>query len=131
MLPGLNNCLQGKRVLIAEDNPMSMAVVKRFCLKWGMEVAAVSNGQDVLARFERNKYDLLLLDLEMPERDGYSTMEEIRKLDQTIPIAAFTASDFSINPEALLKRGFSGYIPKPVLPEHLRSMIMHLTNSIK
>ena len=63
------------KVLLAEDNPINMAVVKRLLGKWGIDIVPVTNGREAVEKFEPGKYDILLLDLEMPELDGTSALE--------------------------------------------------------
>ena len=62
---------------MAEDNPINMVVVKRFLMKWGIETIGAVNGREAVEKFEPGKYDLLLLDLEMPEMDGASALKTL------------------------------------------------------
>jgi len=77
--------------------------------------------------FSRNTYDLLLIDLEMPEMDGTQAVAEIRKTDTDIPIIAFTAAVYDNMHEDLLKKGFTDFMPKPFRPEELHKKILQLT----
>lgn len=118
--------LDGVKVLLAEDNPINMAVVKRFLTKWGIEIVAAVNGREAVEKFERGKYDVLLLDLEMPELDGASALKEIRKFDQQVPIVAFTAAVYENIQNDLKEKGFNDFINKPFRPEDLHSKIYSL-----
>ena len=118
--------LVGIKVLVAEDNPVNMAVVKRFLMKWGIETVGAVNGREAVEKFELGKYDLLLFDLEMPEMDGASALKEIRKFDPEIPIVAFTAAIYENIQKDLKEKGFTDYIHKPFRPEDLHSKIFSL-----
>jgi signal transduction histidine kinase len=115
------------RILVAEDNAINMMVVKRFLEKWGVQVTEASNGAKAVATFESGQFDMLLLDLEMPEMDGYQALEQIRKKDPSIPVLAFTAALYENMPEDLSNRGFTDFLQKPFKPEQLREMIEKYT----
>jgi len=119
--------LEGVRVLMAEDNPINMLVARRFLLKWKVNVDEATNGLKALELFRKNAYDLLLIDLEMPEMDGTQAVAEIRKTDTQVPIIAFTAAVYDNMHEDLLRKGFTDFIPKPFRPEELHKKILQLT----
>ncbi|MGZ8552608.1 MAG: response regulator [Chitinophagaceae bacterium] len=118
---------EGIKMLVAEDNPINMAIVKRILTKWGIETTGAVNGREAVEKFEPGKYDLLLLDLEMPEMDGVSALKEIRKFDPQVPIVAFTAAIYENIQKDLKEKGFNDYIHKPFHPEDLHSKIFSLT----
>ncbi len=99
--------LEGIKVLVAEDNPINMVVVKRFLMKWGIETIGAVNSREAVEKFEQGKYDLLLMDLEVPEMDGASALKEIRKFDQQVPIVAFTAAIYENIQRDLKEKGFN------------------------
>lgn len=121
------NGLAGMRVLLAEDNPVNMMVAKKFLQKWQLQVDEAMNGAEALALYRKNQYDILLIDLEMPEMDGHEVTAKIRETDNTIPIVAFTAAVYDNMQEDLLNRGFSEFVPKPFRPEDLHRKILQLT----
>lgn len=121
------NGLDGLRVLLAEDNPVNMMVAKRFLQKWNLSVDEAVNGLEAVELYNNNKYDLLLIDLEMPEMDGNEVAAYIRKKDQEIPIVAFTAAVYDDMQADLLRKGFTEFIPKPFRPEDLHKKILQLT----
>ena len=123
--------LTGVRVLIAEDNPVNLSVAKRFLLKWGIEVHEATNGKEALDKFISNEYDVLLLDLEMPEMDGVTALREIRKLHTSIPAVAFTAAVYDNMQADLLQKGFTDFIHKPFRPEDLHAKISCLVSNLK
>jgi CheY-like chemotaxis protein len=81
------------------------------------------NGLEAVNLFKTNQFDLLLIDLEMPEMDGYAAIEEIRKMDAKIPAIAFTAAMLENMEQHLLSKGFSGYCSKPFKPSDLHSKL--------
>src|SRR6478736_1907071 len=68
--PKGKSLLAGVKLLIAEDNMINMAIARRFLSKWGIDVTEAANGKEALEKFRQYHYDLLLIDLEMPEMDG-------------------------------------------------------------
>jgi signal transduction histidine kinase/ActR/RegA family two-component response regulator len=120
--------LTGLRILIAEDNPVNLIVAKRFLQKWGVQTDEAVNGLELLELYRRNdQYDLLLIDLEMPEMDGAQAVAEIRKTNTYIPIIAFTAAVYDNIQADLMQKGFNDFIPKPFKPEVLHRKIRQLT----
>jgi CheY-like chemotaxis protein len=115
--------LDGTRILLAEDNPVNMAIAKRFLKKWGIELTEAVNGKLAVEAFRNGEFDLILLDLEMPEMDGAAALLEIRKINPEIPILAFTAAAYDNMLADLLQKGFIDFIPKPFRPEDLHSKI--------
>jgi len=120
--------LKGIRILIAEDNPVNMAVAKRFLQKWDIEVGEACNGLEAVELFMHNKFDLVLLDLEMPEMDGPSAVAEMKKLNPAIPALAFTAAVYDNMYEDLRAKGFNDFIRKPFRPEDLHRKITEFVN---
>ena len=123
--------LNGVKVLIAEDNPVNLSVAKRFMSKWGIEVHEATNGREALEKFHVNEYDVLLIDLEMPEMDGATAVKEIRKLNNVIPAVAFTAAVYDNMQADLLQKGFTDFIHKPFRPEDLHAKISFLVDVMK
>ena len=118
--------LSGVRILIAEDNKVNMSIAKRFMNKWGIVVDEAVNGREAVERFRKGSYDLMLIDLEMPEMDGPSALQEIRRFNRTVPAMAFTAAVYDNMENDLLKKGFVDYIHKPFRPEVLHNKIASL-----
>jgi len=118
--------LEGVRILIAEDNKVNMSIAKRFMNKWGIVVEEAVNGKEAVERFRNGSYDLMLIDLEMPEMDGPSALKEIRRFNKSVPAMAFTAAVYDNMENDLLKKGFVDYIHKPFRPEVLHHKIATL-----
>jgi two-component system, sensor histidine kinase len=109
--------LSGLRVLVAEDNPMNVLVIKKFCVKWNIEPVIVGNGKKVMEQMLTNTFDVILMDIHMPEMDGYEATKAIRQMpDPTrsqIPVIALTASVSHNIHERILEAGMNEYIRKP------------------
>lgn len=120
--------LTGVRILIAEDNHVNLSIAKRFLNKWGIDVTEATNGLEAVERFNSGNFNLLLLDLEMPEMDGATALREIRKFNKETPAVAFTAAVYDNMQVDLLEKGFIDYIHKPFRPEDLHSKIEGLVS---
>lgn len=113
--------LNGMRVLLAEDNKVNQLVANKFLRKWDVDVDFADDGVIALEKVKINKYDLILMDLQMPEMDGYTATKEIRLLDsdyyKNIPIIALTASTLEEVEEEVKNYGMNGALSKPIEPE--------------
>ncbi len=115
--------LDGVQILLAEDNPVNLSVAKRFLQKWGIQVTEAVNGREAVEKFRPGMFDVLLIDLEMPEMDGATALKEIRKIDSNVPIIAFTAAVYDNIHADLIQKGFTDFIHKPFRPEDLHNKI--------
>ncbi|HEV3310162.1 MAG TPA: response regulator, partial [Chloroflexota bacterium] len=120
VLPGQRRSL---RILLAEDNPVNQLVASRLLEKHGHRVVTSGNGHQALDRLEKEHFDLILMDVEMPEIDGFEATATIRKTEETtgarIPIIAMTAHALKGDRERCLAAGMDGYVSKPIQPEAL------------
>ncbi len=119
--------LQACKILIVEDNEMNQMVVNQFLQKWKAEVDFAQNGEIAIELLEKNEYDLILMDLEMPVMNGYQTTERIRSLKgkfQHIPIIALTASARQEVKQQVSDAGMNDYMTKPFKPNELYEVIV-------
>ncbi len=116
----------GVKVLVAEDNAVNMAIARRFLTKWGIEVHEACNGREAVEIFRQVRFDLILIDLEMPEMDGITALTEIRKINDKVPAIAFTAAVYDNMRADLIQKGFMEFVPKPFRPEDLHDKIATL-----
>ncbi|BDI30378.1 hypothetical protein CCAX7_24290 [Capsulimonas corticalis] len=124
----------GLRILLAEDNPINQKVALRLLEKWGCAADAVANGFDALEALEHGKYDLVLMDVQMPEMSGLEATEAIRlrerKTGRRIPIFAMTANAMAGDRDDCLDAGMDDYISKPVKPIELHEKLMGVWRSL-
>lgn len=112
------------RILLAEDNIINQKVTQRMLNKIGCEADIVANGLEVLQALERQHYDIVLMDMMMPEMDGIETTKVIRqRLTAGPKIIAITASAFKSDQEMCMAAGMDGYISKPVRIEELKAVL--------
>lgn len=113
-------------VLIVEDNLVNQRVAVRLVEKMGLRASVVQNGLEAIQAVQRENYDLVLMDCQMPEVDGFSATEEIRRMEgggSRVPIIAMTANAMRGDREKCLASGMDDYISKPVGFEDLRVLV--------
>ncbi|TDT69189.1 PAS domain S-box-containing protein [Hypnocyclicus thermotrophus] len=113
----------GVNVLLAEDNEINQVVAKEILEKKGFMVDVVDNGKKVIEKVTENKYDIILMDLQMPIMDGIEATRELRLIGVDIPIIALTADAISGVKEKCIAAGMNGYISKPIVPEKMIKII--------
>jgi CheY-like chemotaxis protein len=117
-----------KRILIADDRPSSRELVRAVLEPSGYEIIEAANGREALEKAEQSQIDLLLLDLHMPEVDGYGVASALRTRGEYahIPIVALTASAMQDDRERAIRAGFSVYMAKPIDLQVLRMLVQDL-----
>ncbi len=113
------------RILLAEDNPVNQQVATAMLVKRGHQVDVVSNGREAVDAVAVRSYDVVLMDIQMPEMDGFEATEQIRGLPQgkAVPIIALTAHALSGERERCLERGMTGYLAKPFRAHDLFAVV--------
>jgi len=115
------------RILVAEDNPVNQRVSVRMLEKMGHLVAVAQTGKETLDALRTEKFDLVLMDLQMPEMDGFAATCEIRRTEQGgqdhVPVIAMTAHAMKGDREECLAAGMDDYLAKPINSEELRQVI--------
>jgi PAS domain S-box-containing protein len=115
------------QILLAEDNPVNQRVACGILEKHGHTVMAVENGAEAVKALTMQRFDLVLMDLQMPEMDGFAATAAIREMERTtgrhLPIVAMTARAMKGDRECCLEAGMDGYVSKPVNPKELLSAI--------
>jgi PAS domain S-box-containing protein len=119
--------LHGMKILIAEDNAMNVVLMRNFMKQWGIDFDIADNGLIAYELVQSTDYDLVLMDLQMPEMDGYQATKEIRTLGgkkfTELPIIALTASAMLDIKDMAFAVGMNDYISKPFNPRDLYSKI--------
>ncbi|MGV2988242.1 TMAO reductase system sensor histidine kinase/response regulator TorS [Vibrio sp. E150_011] len=117
------------RVLLVEDNPVNLMVAEGFLVNMGHHVRCAENGADAIKLFTDNDFDIALLDINLPDTDGVSLMQDLKQLEQSpkihhsTPMIAVSAHVFSEEVDSYLDAGFEGYLPKPIDREALQTII--------
>ncbi|PZO40056.1 MAG: histidine kinase [Pseudanabaena frigida] len=124
----INQSSSGFNILLAEDNPVNQKVAMRVLNHLGYQADVVSNGQEVIKAIASKSYDLILMDIQMPEMDGLEATQYIRDLEkasQQLPIAivAITANATHDDQYVCRKAGMNDYISKPIQIEKLKKII--------
>jgi two-component system, sensor histidine kinase and response regulator len=120
-------------VLLAEDNAVNQLVATRIIEKLGHRVTVVANGRDAVAAVQNGKFDLVAMDVQMPEMDGLDATVAIRLWEKTqgthIPIVAMTAHAMKGDRERCLAAGMDGYTSKPIRITDLEQVIRELMST--
>jgi signal transduction histidine kinase/CheY-like chemotaxis protein len=127
--------IRGANILVVEDNAVNQLLVKKVLQRTGCKTDIASNGVEALECVKAKRYDLILMDIQMPEMDGYETTEYIRtKLpspQSDIPIIAMTAHAFNSDITRCISAGMNDYISKPFKSEDLYARIMKFCGEVR
>jgi PAS domain S-box-containing protein len=111
------------RVLLAEDSPINQKLAVRLLARRGHDVTVVDDGRKAVDTFESATFDVVLMDIQMPELDGFGATAEIRKLEEEsgghVPIVALTAHAMAGDEARCIEAGMDAYVSKPFRPEEL------------
>jgi len=105
------------QILLVEDNPLNQTVAARLLEKHGHTVVVAANGREALERLEGSEFDLVLMDVQMPEMDGLEATAAIRQREngRRLPIVALTADVIPGIRERCLEAGMDAYVTKPIV----------------
>ena len=110
--------LAGKEVLLVEDNELNMEIAQIVLAKAGIVVDTAENGKEAVAKASAKRYDVILMDIQMPVMNGYEATRAIRQLENKelaqVPIIAMTANAFQEDKEKALNEGMDGHVAKPL-----------------
>ena len=117
----------GRRLLIVEDEPINREVTLGLVTEFGLEVDTAENGAEALGLARKQRYDAILMDMQMPVMDGLEATRQIRQLPQNaqVPIIAMTANAFAEDRARCLEAGMDDFLAKPVEPERMEAVLRH------
>jgi CheY-like chemotaxis protein len=114
-------------VLVAEDNEVNREVLLQMLVRLGCRADVVDNGRAAVEAAARKRYDVVLMDIQMPQMDGFEATAEIRRRElpgaPLLPIVALTAHALAVTRERCLAAGMTDYLPKPIRFEDLRDRL--------
>jgi signal transduction histidine kinase/ActR/RegA family two-component response regulator len=117
-------------ILVAEDNFVNLKLITRLLERWGQRVTIAANGREALDTFRKKTFDMVILDIQMPELDGFEVAAAIResekKTGRYTPIMALTAHALAGQQEECLKHGMDGFASKPIQPRKLLKTLISL-----
>lgn len=129
----IKHILQGKNVLIAEDNQVNQMVIVGMLKRLGMTADIAKNGEEALALYQQNyeRYQLVLMDCEMPEIDGYQATQQIRAFEheynlKSVTIVALTAHAMRDQQQRCVQAGMDDFLTKPLAFERLKQLLMQI-----
>ena len=102
------------RILLAEDTPENQDLIRQQLERAGATVEVANNGAEALEKYSEEKYDLIVMDIEMPVMDGYQALRALQSQGLDVPVVALTAHAMKGDREKCIKAGFTTYLPKPV-----------------
>ncbi len=115
--------LQGTRILLVEDNELNREVALKLLSGLGIVSDVAVNGAEAVAAVEQNTYDAVLMDIQMPEMDGFTAAGKIRERTPNLPVVAMTALDPLMHRKRLLDSGIRDFISKPIDPGRLLTVL--------
>ena len=116
--------IRSARVLLVEDNEINQEVAVELLNQAGMSVTTAANGREALERLDFESYDLVLMDVQMPEMDGLEATRRIRQKGHTVPVLATTAHAMDGDAQKSLDAGMNDHLTKPIDPEQLTQALI-------
>ncbi|QHS61518.1 ATP-binding protein [Chitinophaga agri] len=117
------------KILVVDDNEMNRSLMKHLFTEWDLSFEIASNGMEAIEYVKKDRYDLILMDIQMPEIDGYTATRIIRnELKLELPIVAMTAHALAGEREKCLSNGMNEYISKPINEKELYQLINRFTS---
>jgi two-component system, sensor histidine kinase len=113
------------KVLVVDDNVVNLVIMRKFLTKMGIEAEVVSNGREAIALVKDHHFDVIFMDIQMPEMDGLTATRCIRAMDLAVQpfIIALTANAFETDRERSLQAGMNEFLSKPFLFEEIKAKL--------
>lgn len=123
-LPDLNKLKKDINILLAEDNIINQRVAQTIFKNLGYEITIAKNGKDCVEKIKENKFDIIFMDIMMPEKDGLEATAEIRSMGYQLPIIAMTANAREEDKTQAFNSGMNFYLAKPVRIEQIKEVLI-------
>jgi CheY-like chemotaxis protein/anti-sigma regulatory factor (Ser/Thr protein kinase) len=115
--------LSERRLLVVDDNATNRLILQKHASSWGLSVSAAASGKEALQRVGEEHFDLMILDMQMPEMDGLTLAQEIRKHPSAAETPLIMLTSLGRKPEGADKLGFSAFLSKPIKPSQLYNSV--------
>ena len=114
-----------KKILVVDDDELVLIAIRELLSPLGFSVTIISNGPGALEKVSSDRFDLIILDVIMPEMDGFEVCQRIRKMDSygETPILMLTAKSEEADKERGMEAGANLYLPKPIAPRRLIALV--------
>ncbi len=122
--PSLVTIREGLQILVAEDNLINQKVAKSIFKNLGFEISIAVNGNDVVEKVKKQPFDIVFMDIMMPEKDGFDATKSVREMGYDMPIVAVTADTNIESREKVIKAGMDDYIPKPIRVDEIKRVLI-------
>ncbi len=115
----------GKKILVVDDDELVLIAIQELLTPLGFSVTALSSGQEALESVSRSRFDLMILDVSMPEVTGFEVCQKIRQMESytDIPVLMLTARSGEEDKERGMAAGANLYLPKPISPKRLIALV--------
>jgi CheY-like chemotaxis protein len=123
-LPELNKLKKDIKILLAEDNIINQRVAQTIFKNLGYEITIAQNGKECVDKIKENAFDIVFMDIMMPEKDGLETTAEIRSMGYQLPIIAMTANAREEDKTQAFNSGMNDYLAKPVRIEEIKKVLI-------
>jgi CheY-like chemotaxis protein len=123
-LPELNKLKKKINILLAEDNIINQRVAQTIFKNLGYEITIAQNGKECVERVKENRFDIIFMDIMMPEKDGLEATSEIRSAGYQLPIVAMTANAREEDKTKAFNSGMNHYLAKPVRIEEIKEVLI-------
>lgn len=131
----IEHSLEGVRVLIVEDNEMNQYVAHQMLTRWGAKVDIAENGLIAIEKVRDNQFDIILMDIQMPEMDGFAATryirQDLKKAAEELPIIALTASMLADSKAQVYEAGMNDFVLKPFDPVTLRRVLLSYWQKVR
>lgn len=124
VLPELNKLKKNIKILLAEDNIINQRVAQTIFKNLGYDITIAQNGKDCVEKIKESKFDIIFMDIMMPEKDGLEATAEIRSLGYNLPIVAMTANAREEDKTKAFNSGMNYYLAKPVRIEEIKEVLI-------